>query len=197
MKPVIIKDKDIGDDTITAINICNAVTRVVGTSKLEAVQKIGNSWRVCLKDMSTRLKFTVKEQIVINGKAVPVYDHNPYHITFKGLLSRQNANHRSNNDKLTVKNLPLSVSNQEIENLLKEKNVTLVSPIFDGKIRDESGQPTSFKLGDRYMFVQLFDHPLPRQQGICNFKCLPLHHGKTQTPCKSCNVVGHKVGDDV
>ena len=89
VKPVFIKDKDIGDDTITAINICNAVTRVVGTSKLEGVQKIGNIWRVYLKDMSTRLELTVKEQIVINGKAVPVYDQNPNHITFKG-LSRQN-----------------------------------------------------------------------------------------------------------
>ena len=47
-----------------------------------------------------------------------------------------NANHRSNNDKLTVKNLPLSVSNQEIENLLKEKNVTLVSPIY--RVSEES-----------------------------------------------------------
>ena len=160
VKPVFIKDKDIGDDTITAISICNAVTRVVGTSKLEGVQKIGNIWRVYLKDMSTRLELTVKEQIVINGKAVPVYDQNPNHITFKGLSSK-NANHRSNNDKLTVKNLPLSVSNQEIENLLKEKNVTLVSPIFYGKIRDENSQLTSFKSGDRYMFVQPFDHVKP------------------------------------
>ena len=61
VKPVFIKDKDIGDDTITAINICNAVTRVVGTSKLEGVQKIGSIWRVYLKDMSTRLELTVKE----------------------------------------------------------------------------------------------------------------------------------------
>ena len=53
VKPVFIKDKDIGDDTITAISICNAATRVVGTSKLEGVQKIGNIWRVYLKDMST------------------------------------------------------------------------------------------------------------------------------------------------
>ena len=138
----------------------------------------------------------MKEQIVIDGRAVPVYDQNPNHITFKGLSSK-NANQRSNNDKLTVKNLPLSVSNQEIENLLKEKNVTLVSPIFYGKIWDENGQLTSFKSGDRYMFVQPFDHPLPRQQEICSFKCLLLHHGKTQTPCKSCNVLGHKVGDAV
>ena len=79
----------------------------------------------------------MKEQIVVNGKNVPVYDQNPNHITFKGLPSRQNGNHRPNNDKLTVKNLPLSVSNQEIEKLLKEKNVLLVSPIFYGKIRDE------------------------------------------------------------
>ena len=197
VKPVFIKDKDIGDDTITAINICNAVTRVVGTSKLEGVQKIGSIWRVYLKDMSTRLELTVKEQIVVNGKNVPVYDQNPNHITFKGLSSRQNGNHRPNNDKLTLKNLPLSVSNQEIEKLLKEKNVMLVSPIFYGKIRDENGQLTSFKSGDRYMFVQPFDHPLPRQQEICNFQCLLLHHGKTQTPCKSCNVLGHKVGDEV
>ena len=101
-----------------------------------------------------------------------------------------------NNDKLTIKNLPLSVSNEEIEKLLIEKKVKLVSPVRYGLIRDESGQATTYKSGDRYVYVESFDTPLPVQQHIGTFQCLILHHGKTMPPCKSCNRSGHKVGDE-
>ena len=137
----------------------------------------------------------VKQSIAINGKiqklVVPMYDRNP-NVTFLGLPLEKKVN----NDKITIKNLPLSASNDMIEKMLKENNVKLLSPIRYGNIRDENGQLTDYKSGDRYVYVEPFDQPLSRQQAIGSFQCLVLHHGKTMSTCKSCNREGHKIGDD-
>ena len=127
----------------------------------------------------------------MNGKSVPLYDQNPY-VTYPGLPVQK----KMNSDKLTIRNLPLSVSNDEIEKMLVEKSVVLRSPIRYGFIRNEDGELTTYKSGDRYVFVEPFETPLPRQQEIGIFQCLVLHHGKNGPPCRSCGVQGHKPGED-
>ena len=128
--PVFIKDRDLGNSSITPIDVCYAVVNAIGSNSLEGVQRINNVWRVYLKDRTTRLQLTLCKQITINGKQVPLYDVNPNSF-FMGLPHTT----KTNNDKLTIKNLPLSVSNKEIEKLLAEKNVTLVSPVRYGSIK--------------------------------------------------------------
>ena len=139
VKPVFIKDKDIGDSSTTPLFMCNAITRVINSSKLDGVQRINNLWRIYLKDNATRLELTVKQEIRVNGKSVPLYDQNPY-VTYPGLPVQK----KMNSDKLTIRNLPLSVSNDEIEKMLVEKSVVLRSPIRYGFIRNEDGELTTY-----------------------------------------------------
>ena len=99
-----------------------------------------------------------------------------------------------NNDKLTVKHIPLSVSNDEIKRMLEEHGVSLRSQIKYGLIRDSDGHQTTFKSGDRFVYVKPFDPPLARNQKVGNYSCVVIHHGK-EIPCVVCGVSGHKVGD--
>ena len=69
----------------------------------------------------------------------------------------------------------------------------ILCPIKYGCIRDPQGQLTSYKSGDRYVYVRAFSPPLPRQQKIGMFHCMLIHHGKE--PCLDCGEVGHSVGD--
>ena len=78
----------------------------IGSSTLKGVQKVNSLWRVYVKDKVARLELTVKGQIAVNGRMVPLYDRNPY-VTYQGLPMQK----KMNNDKITIKNLPLSVSN--------------------------------------------------------------------------------------
>ena len=121
VSPVFIKDRDLGDSSITPIDVCCAMVNTIGSNRLTGVQRINNLWRVYLKDRATRLQQTLCKQITINGKQVSLYDKNPNSF-FTGLPHTT----KTNNDKLTVKNLPLSMSNKEIEKLSAEKNVTLL-----------------------------------------------------------------------
>ena len=92
------------------------------------------------------------------------------------------------NDKITVKHLPLSVSNEEIRIMLEEKGVHLVSSIMYSQIRDSDGHLTRFKSGDRFLYVK------PRRKKIGNFPCLIFHNGQ-DINCIACGERSHKVGD--
>ena len=98
------------------------------------------------------------------------------------------------NDKLTIKYIPLSVSNDEVKRMLEENGVSLTSQIKYGLIRDSDGQQTTFKSDDRFVYIKPFNPALPRNQKVGNYSCVVIHHGK-EIPCVVCGVTGHKVGD--
>ena len=185
VEPLYIKDADMPVRNINPVVVVKAFIRVVSSSYLDGVQKIGNSWRVYLKNISKRVDVMIKRTIVICGVHVPLYDQDPF--------AFQQNSHK--NDKLTIKGLPLPINNEEIVQFLKNNNIVLSSTVRFGLIREEDGTLTSFKNGDRFVYVQPFDPPMSRQQTIAGFKCAVIHHGKGQNQCKSCNQNGHKVGD--
>ena len=151
-----------------------------------------NQWSVesYVNDKSARLVLVVKGTVPIKGKQVHIYDQNPH-------LHSDSTGRKQLNDKLTIKNIPLSVSNDEIRKLLEVDNkLTLLSPIKYACIRDNDGQLTSFKNGDRFVFIKSVDFDIPRKQMLDTFPCLIYHHGRT-TPCSACGSSGHKPGDDL
>ena len=101
----------------------------------------------------------------------------------------------SKNDKITIKNIPLSVSNDQIRKLIEDNDLHTVSPIKYGYIRDDDGQLTKYKSGDRFVYVKAVDKMVPRKQKVGEFPCIVIHHGKS-LPCLACGRRGHKVADD-
>ena len=55
---------------------------------------------------------------------------------------------------------------------------------------------TSYKNGDRFVYVKSFSPPLPRKQEVGMFQCIVVHHGK-DTKCAACDQTGHKIGDSL
>ena len=123
---VSIKCSDAGE--VTHMQICNAVTRIILQGKLDGVQRIGNLWRVYLSEKTARIELFMLQRLNLEGNPVMFYDQNPYVV---GLGSAGIAGHKlpQQKDKLTIKNVPLSVSNTEIENMLKENGVKFSSSL--------------------------------------------------------------------
>ena len=188
VEPLFIRDQDIRSSNVIALDICHACTRNRGAGQLEGVQRVNNLWRIYLKSRSARLELFLGKTILINGQQVPLYEQNPF-------ASRQNKPYEPN-DKITIKNVPLSVSNSEFVKMLEENHIELRSPVRYGKIRDLGGGLTEFKNGDRYVYVKPFEPPIPQKQIVASFPCFVIHHGKT-TKCVSCETYGHKVGDEI
>ena len=184
--PLFAKCSDTGD--VNAIDICDAVVRIIGASRLDGVQKIGNLWRIYVEDKEARVQTYMKKTLMINNKEIRLFDQNPYVINKDAVQGKK--------DKLTIKSVPLSVSNDEIKQMLIDNQVTLSSPIRYGQLRTAQGHLTKFRSGDRYVYVEPFDPPLSRNQRVANIPCTVVHHGKEMT-CRACGQKGHKVGDNL
>ena len=79
--------------------------------------------------------------------------------------------------------------------MLGEKKIKLASDVRYGYLRDENGLLTSYASGDRYVYVEAFDPPIPKQQTVSQFSCIVIHHGK-EKPCTACGIAGHRIGED-
>ena len=191
VEPVFFKQHDYGgsqesDIQLAPYDVCVAVGRIIGTSSVDGAQNIGGIWRIYLKSRESRARLLIRKEVPINGKIVPLFDKNP------ALMNQFNMNC----EKVTIKDLPLSVANTEIENFLSLNNVTIVSDIKYGKIRDSNGDLTNFKNGDRFVFVKTPVWPLlPRVAHIADIHCEVYHDGQFKLHCSVCNVAGHRDGD--
>jgi len=185
--PLFMKGKDINNPNISALDICKAVAAVIGSSNLIGVQNIKNLWRIYPKTVISKVQLFTKQTLLLDGKHINLYEQNPF-------ASRQ-ADPRKPNDKLTMKNVPISVSNEEFVKMLEDNGVELQSKVQYSYLREVDGSLTSYWGGDRFVYVTPFDPPLPHNQTVANFPCTVIHHGKTFS-CKSCGQAGHKTGDE-
>ena len=168
--PLFTKCSETGE--VSHIQLCNAVTKVVGRSKLDGVQRIGGLWRIYLTDVASRLELFTTKPLLVEGKHVELYDQNPYVISSSSSSSSTYRPAPQSKDKLTIKNIPLFVSNDEIENMLKDNGVRLSSSLRYSNIRNDLGQLTSYKNGDRYVYVEPFDPPLPKNQKVVSARAI-------------------------
>ena len=188
VEPLFLKDRDIASQDITPYNICKALETIVRATSIDGVQKIGGIWRLYFKDKESRTNVLLKRTVTIVGKNIAIYDQNPF--------ATKQANPDDKKDKLTIKNVPLSVSNEEIQKMLESKNIKLSSKVKFSYIRDEQGSLTGYRNGDRFVYCEPFDPPIQVKQKVGNFQCLVFHHGKDHRICKSCNQTGHRPGDE-
>ena len=188
IEPLFLKTRDIPNKDITPYDICKALEQIIRPTAIDGAQRIGGIWRLYIKDKESRTNVIVKKNIIVAGKNIPIYDKNPFSTMQHGPDDKK--------DKLTIKNVPLSVSNEEIQKMLQQNNVQLSSKVKYSYMRDESGGLTSYRNGDRFVYCEPFDPPIPVKQKVGAFPCLVFHHGKDTRLCRSCNRTGHKPGSD-
>lgn len=197
--PVFLRNQDIVDgDTRsspqagpTPYEVCVTVSRIIGPGTVEGAQSPDSQrgcWRIYMKSPHSRVQLLARREIRLGGKCIPLYDTNPS-------ASGQNSPDDLR-EKITIKYLPLSVSNTEIQSFFVQKGVKLTSPIQYSRARDPDGRLTDYKNGDRYCYAQAPIQPkLQRLARIAGIHCRMFHNGQFSNDCKACNQPGHKIGD--
>ena len=190
VEPVFFKQKDIGGNqslpTLNPYDVCMAVSRIVGQGNVDGAQNINGIWRVYLLSKESRVNLLVKGSLSLMGQQVQLYDRNPALVKDPSEVV----------ERLTIKDLPLSVSNNEIDAFLAGKGLLPVSGVKYTRARDENGGLTSFKTGDRFVFVKGPILPvLPKKASIADFNCRTFHDGQFKPNCIVCNMAGHSAGD--
>ena len=185
VKPVFVKDDDIrkqGEEYLKEEVFYFALNDVINCDHLIGAQKVKNLWRIYIDDHSERVK-VLTSGLNINGKHINVHDKNPY------------LSSGDNETRVLVKDVPLSVRNEEITDALKKIGCKILSDIQFIKFRI-NGKLSRFLNGDRAVLVEPFKGSLPRFLKINNFNARIFHKDqKVEIKCFECGLTGHKVNE--
>ena len=164
---------------------------------------------VFINHNDARLKI-IAVGLTIRGKAIPTYDQHPN-------IVRDAEGNIIHTTKLSVSNIPWSVSVDDVIHALKELNVEFTSGLNCENLRspEDNSLITRCYNGTLYFFIKKPDQVLPSsvkigtfkaflrhkeqiEEAICN-NCLQKGHFakkcKNQTVCLDCRKPGHKRGD--
>ena len=184
-EPIFLKNRDVykeNTNKLTSFEVCEAIANVVHERNVEGAQLIRGVWKIYMKTVTSRMEL-LQKGVVIRGIAVNLYEANPY----------TNQRDDSPVERILIKDLPLDLDNSVIEEYLKEQQgLVLKSKINYCKVRDESGQLTNFKNGDRFVYALYPVMPaMPENSTIDGHPCRFFHDSQDKY-CKACKQNGHK-----
>ncbi|KAL8619992.1 hypothetical protein ACOMHN_015274 [Nucella lapillus] len=187
----------------TTTELCAAAEKVCGYNSIEGSQKIGNLWRIYPRNKETRQALTI-QGFVLRGVVISVKTTNPY-------LQSRNIGHRAQSGdtisyqtpstKLIIGNIPLSYTDTDILQAVKQQGVTVLSHLIAERDRDESGKLTHWKTGRRFVYITVPSIPLPKSLEIGPFRGSLYHKEQKKadrqhhSECRRCLTKGHRIVD--
>ena len=147
--------------------------------KIYCIQIDRDLWRIYLKCNDSRSLLLV-EGFEFKNISVQVYDSNPFATGAK--------NPKDAVLKVTISDLPLSVDDKAVYEMLKDLNISLKSDLKYEKIRNPTTKRmTSVLNGNRFIYIAPLDDnvSLPRYVKCAGLKCRLFHYGQTKNSFKS------------
>lgn len=184
-KPVFLKNRDVPQvegKPLSHSDVYTAISKQLGSAKnLKGIQKIGGLWRIYLDDRVARIAL-ITSGLGVRGALAPVYDTNPY----------LKNNDTSTTTRVTVKDIPLSVNDETIVNELEKLKIKVKSKVQRMKLR-VNGFLTECYNGDRAVYTEKLNKPLPRTVQMGSFTARVYHEGQNSGPilCSKCLAQGH------
>ena len=188
VEPAFLKAKDVPEfKSLKEYELCEAISKVINKENLLGVQRIGMLWRIYLKSTESRVKL-LANSVQLRNVSVSVFSNNPLRARLAEGETDQNI------IKVTIKDFPLSKANSAIESYLIQQGIKLKTKIEYAKARNENNELTEWLNGDRIIFVEKFDEPLPRKTWISGSSVRIFHRDQpnnTKRVCSNCQQEGH------
>ena len=178
--PVFLRSTDvrnIDEKPLAGEELYLSVANTVQKDNIVGIQQIRNLWRIYLNSHDDRVR-VITDGLVIRGTVAPVHDTKEKNIT-----------------KLTIKDIPLSLSDDVIRAELEAKKYEVKGTIVRQKLR-VNGQLINCVNGDRVVYIRPPSQPLPRKVAFAStFMARIFHLGQPQTAltCSRCLQTGHHV----
>ena len=217
IKPVFFKNRDVlgtregrhpGE-----YEVVTAVADIIGRDKVDGCQRIRGLWRIYCKTADARNTLITTKAIEMRGQSIELHSTNPF------INSPRDPT--KNGAKITVKDVPLSFSDDDIRHFIENLGAKLITEeVKYGFIRDDLQKLTTIKNGDRVLFADpdhLMQNPLPRFAMCGIFEARVYHRGQTgpaprcrnclkddhftnqctnDRVCRICQKCGHEEGDN-
>ena len=158
------------DKSIGGYRVCKEIQKVIGTrGKVTGAQILNGLYRIYLSTNEAR-KILIAQGVTIGDTYVSVIEVNPRIVR---------GAEESPSVKVIIGNIPLSVSNDEIEEEFKKvEGVHLRSRLFFENYRDDEGGLSSFKTGRRFAYINSPVKPLPHRFQLGDWKATLYHWGQ-------------------
>ena len=154
--------------TISGFNVCKACEEVTGPGGIKGGQKLFGLWRIYCSTSEARKKLIMKG-VTIDKQFVSVIGTNPFIVKDSERPSV----------KLIIGNIPLSVSNEEIEKGLRQvEGVDIRSKLYEECYRDELGKLSLYKTGRRFVYISAPVDPLPKEFVVGKWRPSLYHFGQ-------------------
>lgn len=187
--------------SFSTAEICTAAEKVCGFNTIEGAQRIGGLWRVYPRQKEGRQKLLI-HGLVLRGVTVNVCSKNPYlmHTSDTSNVGDKLAFQQATT-RLVISNVPLSFSDSEILETVKQLGVNILSKLIAECDRDANGRLTHWKTGRRFVYIAVPAKPLPKSTRLGPFTAA-LYHKEQKTEerqqeaaCRRCFEKGHKAAE--
>ena len=180
----------------TTAELCAAAEIVCGFNSIDGAQRIGSLWRIYPHKKESRAKLLV-QGLTLRGIQVRTKGQNPFLV--KQSLNGQHNEHSQEipATKLTIGNVPLSFSDEELLQAVKQLDVNVQSKLIHERDRNADGKLTHWKTGRRFLFITVPKEPLQKSVQIGPFKASLYHKEQKsalqqkEAECKKCLLKGH------
>ncbi len=215
--PLFFKHRELGlgqNEKLSVYELCKELYKNdLNEDDIEGAQRIKGLWRVYMNSAEKRT-YLYANGFFFRNISVTLYDQNPF------IRNEENEDPDNRCVKVYIQNLPLSVSNVEVQRMLRQYGCNIENEVKYEYERDENHKLTKIKNGDRSVLVNeedLLQHHLPRTTWCGLFKCRIYYKGqprpviecyncfekthfqhqcKNERCCKVCRLPGHFEGSE-
>lgn len=128
---------------VNGLEIIYAIEKVSGRGTIEGAQRMGNLFRIYVKNDTARNKLII-EGFTFQGHQVTLYKYNPFSV----------KDQSPETVKIIIGGVPISVAHDEFEKALLDLKVEMVSEIKFENYRDPEGKWTNYKTGRRFVYCK-------------------------------------------
>ena len=188
-QPVFVLAKNLPqEEKTTSYQICIAASKTVGRDGVLGAQLIGSLFRIYLSNAEARVALLSKG-LSLEGRTIEVCSQNPFSV-------RDGSGEEIPSTRLTVSDLPISVSNEALESALSKKGLKLRSKLKMEGIRDPQGKLTEWLSGRRYTWIDLPKASIDPYVMVGQMKAKIYYKElKAERVCRRCTQKGHIARD--
>ena len=183
--PIYLKNSDLPNQTgkNTRLDICQIVNQHVPDHAIGAQLVLG-VWSLWLKNIRARDYMINKvKNIEVYGRSIDIHDIYP---TAKSIP----------NEKIVLKDIPLSVKDSEILEFLNDQpGIMVKSGVIAARIRDSNNKLTPFYSGDRFVYVNGLFSPTLHNIGLIDHNKCRVWHQSHERACLRCRKTDHITTD--
>ncbi|CAG2239752.1 unnamed protein product [Mytilus edulis] len=195
VKPVFILETDLFGDVkpspdqyLTHLELYNSIDSCIPKSHLKGLQRVRGMWRI-YPDSDIDRETLITNNITVRHKLINVYSANPKSSEYSTHLYL----------RVRVKDVPCSADNGQILRAIESEGKCSVHKLNRERLRVD-GLLTNCQTGDRILFCDPLENPLPRIIKIGKYRAMVFH--KDQIPssndtlvCNKCLQNGHRFRD--